>query len=156
MVQHDDAEGARRSVAKSFLRARELRAPDAARLVPPGADRIEPDHVERRRRIGRLRRLPLSLEGLERTREARWKGIGDVVIARNREHGPPEAAEESSGIADLARAAAMAEISARDHQFGLEPVDQNRGPPFDRRIVTCSEMEVGQVQNTCKHSRWRL
>ena len=140
VVQHDDAEGARRSVPKPFLRARQLRAPDSARLVPPGADRIEPDHVEGRRRIGRLRRLPLSLEGMERTREAPRKGMGDVVIAWNRQHGPAEAAEESSRIAELALAAAMAEIPARDHQFGLEPVDQDRRPPFDGRIVTRPEM----------------
>src|SRR5438093_82231 len=93
VVQHDDAEGARRSVQKSFLRARELRAPDSARLVPPGPDRIEPDHVEGRRRIGRLCRLPLSLEGMERTREAPRKGMGDVVIAWNRQHGPAEERE---------------------------------------------------------------
>src|SRR5207249_3009525 len=152
----DDTDGAGRSVAKSFLRARELCSPDAARLVPPGADRIEPDHVEGRRRIGRLCRLPLSLEGMERMREARRKGMGDVVIARNRQDGPAEATEESSRIAELALAAAMAEIPARNHQFGLEPVEQDRRAPFDGRIVTRPEMEVGQVQNTCEHSRWRL
>jgi len=39
----------------------------------------------------------------------------------------------------------MAEIPTRDHQFGLKPVDQDGGSSLDRRIVTRSEMEVGQV-----------
>jgi len=78
------------------------------------------------------------------------------VIARNRQNGPVEAAQESCRIGELAVAAPMAEIPARDHELRLKPVDQQGRTPLDRRIVTRSEMEVGQVQNTCEHSRWRL
>src|SRR5438128_10043433 len=131
MVQHDDVEGPRNAVSQSFLRTRELPGPDAARLVPPGADRVESDHMERRRRIGRLRRPPLALESAERARESRRKGIRDVVIARNCQHGPAEAVEESGGIGELALAPPMAEVAARNHQFGLKPVDQDRSPPLD-------------------------
>jgi hypothetical protein len=145
MVQHHDVEGAGRSVPQSFLCTLELAAADASRLVPPGADRIETDHVERRRGIRRLRRLPLSLEGTEGVREARRNGVRDVVIARNRQHGPAKAAQESSRLGELALAAAMAEIPARDHELGLKPLDQDRRTPLDRRIVTGSEMEVGDV-----------
>jgi hypothetical protein len=39
----------------------------------------------------------------------------------------------------------MAQISARDHELGLKPVDQNRCAPLDRLVVACAVMEVGQV-----------
>jgi hypothetical protein len=145
VVQDDDVEGVGRSSAQPLLCPGELPVPDAARLVPPGADRIQPDHVERRRGIGRLRRLPLVLEGAERTCETCREGIRNVVIARNRQYRPAQSAKESSSIGELALAPAMAEISARDYQFGLEPVDQGRRAPADGCIVTRSEMEIGQV-----------
>jgi hypothetical protein len=145
VMQHDDAVGPGRRLAQAGFRVRELARPDSPGLVAPRTYRIEADDVERGGRIGGLGRLPLVLECAERACEASRKGIGDVVIARNRQDGAAETAEESSRIAELACAAAVAEIPARDHQFGLEPVDQDRRPPFDRRIVTRSEMEVGQV-----------
>ena len=145
MVQHDDVEGVRGPASQSLLCALELAAADAARLMPPRADRVETDHVEPRRGICRLRRLPLSLEGTERVREARRKGVRDVVIAGNCQHRPAEALQESSGVAELAVTAPMAEIPAGDHELGLEPVDQKRCTALDRPIVAGSEMEVGQV-----------
>ena len=78
------------------------------------------------------------------------------MIARNRQNGPVEAAQESGRIGELALAAPMTEIPARDHELGLKPVDQQGRTPLDRGIVTGSEMEVREVQNTCEHSRWRL
>ena len=78
------------------------------------------------------------------------------MIARDRQNGPVEAEQESCRIGELAVAAPVAEITARDHELGLKPVDQQGRTPLDRGIVTGSEMEVGQVQNTCEHGRWRL
>ena len=82
--------------------------------------------------------------------------MGDVVIPRNRQYRSTEAAQESSRVGELALSSPMAEITARDHELGLKPLDQNGRTPLDRGIVTGSEMEVGQVQNACKHGRWRL
>ncbi len=89
-------------------------------------------------------------------REPGRNGRRNVVIARDRQNGPVEAAQESCRIGELAVAAPMAEIPARDHELGLKPGDQQGRTPLDRGIVTRSEMEVGKVQNTCEHSRWRL
>src|SRR4030081_3674413 len=113
MVQHGNVERVRRSVPQAFLCTVELAAADAARLVPPGADRIETDHVERRRGVRRLRRLPLCLEGAENVRERRRKRMGDVVIPRNRQYRSTEAAQESSRVGELALSSPMAEITAR-------------------------------------------
>ena len=145
MVQHDNVERVRRSVPQAFLCTVELAAANAARLVPPGADGIQSDHVEGRRRISRLRRRPFVLEGAERTCETCREGIRNVVIARDRQYRLAEAAKEASSIGELALAPAMAEIPARDHQLGLQPVDQDRRAPLDGCIVTRSEMEIGQM-----------
>jgi hypothetical protein len=78
------------------------------------------------------------------------------VISGNREHRAAEAAQESSRIGELVLLAPVAQIPTCDHELGLEPVDQDRRAPLDRLVVPCPVMEVGQVQNTCEHSRWRL
>ncbi len=71
--------------------------------------------------------------------------MGDVVIAGNCQDGAAEAAQESSRGGELAVTAPMAEISARDHELRLNPIDQDRYAQRDRLIVTGSEMEVGEV-----------
>ncbi len=67
------------------------------------------------------------------------------MIARYRQDGPVEAAEESSWIRELIRLASMAEITARDHELGPKPVDQDRCAPLDRLVVACSVVEVREV-----------
>src|SRR6476469_6303805 len=123
----------------------ELRRPDAARLMAPRADRVEPDHEGWRRRIGRLRRLPLAYEGAERSREPCREGVGDVVIARDRKHGRAEAAKEPGCTCKLVLLAPVAQVPACDHELRLEPVDQDTCAPLDPLVVPRPVMEVGQV-----------
>jgi len=59
-------------------------------------------------------------------------------------------------VRELFHLSAVAEISARDDQLGLEALDQNRRAALDRRVVACAEMQVGQVENARKHGRSRL
>src|ERR1700694_4491746 len=94
MVQHGNAKGVTRALPQAFLCQHELSAANAARLVPPRANGVEPNHMERRGRVGRLRSLPLVLEGLEGARETRRKGVGNVVISRDRQDGADDVAEE--------------------------------------------------------------
>ena len=54
------------------------------------------------------------------------------MIARNRQHWRPEAAEESGCSRELVLLAPMAQIPARDHELWLEPVDQDGRAPLDR------------------------
>ena len=42
----------------------------------------------------------------------------------------------------------MTEIPARDHEFGLEPLDQHRRAPDDRVVVAGAEVQVREVENT--------
>jgi hypothetical protein len=50
----------------------------------------------------------------------------------------------------------VAEIAARDHQLGLETLDQDGCAMLNRVVVTRAEMQVGEVENACRHGRGRL
>src|SRR5919197_263021 len=157
MVQNDDPEGVVACLPQPFLLARQLAVPDPTGLMPPRPDRVEADHVERGRRERRLGGLPLPLEFAKRTGEARRKRTRDVVISGNREDGPFESVEKARGAGQLALAAAMAEVAARDHELGLETFDQNRSAALDRVVMSRAVVQVGEVQNARRwHRRGRL
>ena len=67
------------------------------------------------------------------------------MVARNREHGPPQAAQKAGRLRELFSAPAVAQIATRDHELGPKTLDQNRRSALDRVVVACSEMEVGEV-----------
>src|SRR2546423_15602074 len=90
-----------------------------AGLMAPGPHGVESDHVQRRRREGRFRRLPLALELAERACEAGGEGVRDVVISGNREHRPRQPVQEPRSARKLVRATAMAEIAAGDDELRL-------------------------------------
>src|SRR5262249_30238132 len=119
-------------------------------------DRVETDDVERRRRVGRLGRLPLALELAERAREAGREGVGDVVIAWDGQHGWAERPQEARGPCELIPVSAVAEVAAGNDELRLEPLDQYRCTALDCVVVTCAEVQIGQVENACKHGRRRL
>jgi hypothetical protein len=77
--------------------------------------------------------------------EASREGVRDVVIARNRQHGPVEAVEEPRGAGELVFASPVAQIATRDDQFRLEALNQSRRPMLDGIVVTRSVMEVRDV-----------
>ena len=78
------------------------------------------------------------------------------MVAGDREHRPPEAAQEAARVGELSFTAAVAQIPARDHELGLKPLDENRGASPDRAVVTRPEMQVRQVENARGHGRGRL
>ena len=78
------------------------------------------------------------------------------MVARDRQHGRPERTQEARRPGELTLPAAVAEVAARDDQFGAKALDQNRCAAFDRAVVTCAEMQVGHVKNARKHGRGRL
>ena len=78
------------------------------------------------------------------------------MVPGNCKHRRPERAQEARRARELILAAAVAEVTARDHELGLEALDQDGRTALDCIIVTCAEMQVGQVENACKHGRSRL
>src|SRR5262249_16184642 len=118
--------------------------------------RVEPDHMQRVRGVGWLGRLPQSFEASEGTREARRERMWEVVIPRDRKHGWAERAQEVRGAHELIGPAAVTQISARDDQFGCEAFDEDGRAVLDRLVVSGSVMQIGEVQNACKHGRSRL
>ena len=95
VVEHDDLECA----GRRFCRRSSARASCALRM-PPGLVRrhgrteLRPTTCRVGERVGRLGRLPLALELSKRAGEASREGVRDVVIARNRQHGPAERVEK--------------------------------------------------------------
>ncbi len=95
--------------------------------------------------VRRLGRLPLPLELPERSREASGEAVRDVVIPRNGQDRPVERAEKSGRAGELAFAAAVAEVSARDHKFRLEALDQDRRAALDCSVVSRAVVKVREV-----------
>jgi hypothetical protein len=50
----------------------------------------------------------------------------------------------------------VAEIAARDHELGLETLQQHGRTALDRRVVVCAVVQVGHVENPRKHGGGRL
>jgi hypothetical protein len=67
------------------------------------------------------------------------------VVAGHDEERRPEPAQELRRALVLVAPSAVREVAARDHELGLETVDQHRGAALDRLVVPRSVMEVGQV-----------
>jgi hypothetical protein len=78
------------------------------------------------------------------------------VVPGDREHRRPERAQETGRARELVFAAAVAEVAAGDNELRLESLDQDRRTVLDRVVGTCAEVQVGQVENACKHGRSRL
>ena len=103
----------------------ELRLAHSARLVPPRAHGVQPDHAERRRAEDGLGRLPVPLELGERAREARREGVRDVVVPGDRDHGRAERAQEGGRCRVLLRASPVRQVAARDDELGRGALDQS-------------------------------
>ena len=144
-MQDHDLKRTGLGLAQPLVRASKLRAANPTRLVAPGANRVEADHVERGGRVRRLGRVPLPLELHEGPGEASREAVGDVVISGNGKHWQAEAAQKAGRVRQLVLTPAVAQVSACDDELGLEKLDQHRRTALDRLVVACSEMEVRQV-----------
>ena len=111
VVEHHDPERAGVAFAKARRDATELGVADAARLVPPRSDRVDPDDVERLRGVDGFGRVPLVLEALPRSREAGREAVRDVVVARHRQHGSVQSTQKRGRPRVLVGPPAMCEIA---------------------------------------------
>jgi hypothetical protein len=158
-MQHDDPERARGGFGEPLGSVRELRRPDPSGLVAPGTDGVQADEVQALGAVGRLGRLPVALELIERSREARDRRVRDVVVPGDREDRPAEALEEVGGAVVFQRAAAMCQVAARDDQLRVDPLDQIGQAGLDPRLLVRANMQIRQVKESCPgggQSRGRL
>jgi hypothetical protein len=149
VVEDGDPEGVGRSLGEAAGGVCELDGANASRLLQPGADRVEADNVQALGAVGRLRRLPPALELLERAREARERGVGDVVIPRNGEDRTAQALEELGRAVVLVRVAPVRQVAARDDQLRIDPVDQVGETRLDSRLLAAAHVEIGEVKESC-------
>ncbi len=78
------------------------------------------------------------------------------MVPRHREHRRPERAKELGGALELFAAAAMREITRRDDELRLDPLDEPRETRLDFRLLVRADVEIGNVEEACGHSRTRL
>src|SRR5205823_2886308 len=101
--------------------------------------------------------LPMPLELGVRAREAAGEGVRNVVIAWYDEERRPELEQQLRSLLVLARFSAVRKISARDHELGLESIDERRQRPLRRGCARLrADVQVRHVQDACKHRRTRL
>ena len=156
VVQGDDPVGARGNLPEDLRGLPHLLVAHTPRLVPPRSNRVEPGDDERFRAVHRLGRLPLPLELRPGPGEPPRERVRDVVVAGDRQQRQLETAEEGRRPLVLAAQAPVGQIAARDHEVRARFLDQP-AQRLDRfRPVVSAEMQVGKVENTCRHSRLRL
>ncbi len=51
---------------------------------------------------------------------------------------------------------AVREVPGRDHELGLDSVDKGSQGALDEGLLTCPDVDVGDVNQACGHSRGRL
>jgi hypothetical protein len=56
----------------------------------------------------------------------------------------------------LLAGAAVGEIARGDDQFRADPADEGGQRPLDLQILTCTRMEIGYMEEACRHDRMRL
>ena len=132
--------------------------PSAAQPTALTAERgggVQPDDVQAGQGHRRLGRLPHALEVGPRA-EQPCGGVRHVVVSRHREHGRPEPTEESRGLLELRPSPAMREIARRDDELRLDPLDEAREGRRCLEVLVRADVEVGNVEKTCRHDRTRL
>jgi hypothetical protein len=77
------------------------------------------------------------------------------VVAGHDEQRPSEALQEPRRGRVLLRRASVRQVAAHEHELGVEAVDQRCKRPF-RPGCGGADVEIGDVENACKHRRPRL
>ena len=103
-----------------------------------------------------LSRLPLPLELGPRPRETRRKCVRQVVVARHGEHGRAERAEEPCRSLVLVPSAPVREIARGNDQFRPDPQDEGPQRLLDLRLLVCTDVQIGYMEEACRHDRMRL
>ena len=78
------------------------------------------------------------------------------MVARHRDHRPLEREQQSARALVLGAAAAVREVAGRDDELGRDPVDECRQRLLDLRVLVCTRVEIGNMQDPCGHERMRL
>jgi hypothetical protein len=156
VMKANDAQGSRRRRGKPIGSALNGVRLQPSRLVSPGPHGVDADNVQPVGGVHRLRRLPLALELLPRSREPRGRQQRDVVVARHRQHSRRQAPQQRRDTLVLIAPAAVREVSRRDHEIGLNTLDEGPEGAVDEGLLAGSEMDVGDVDQARRHSRGRL
>jgi hypothetical protein len=156
VVEADDAKCAGRRHGEMLAGALDGTRSQAARLVSPRPHGVDPDHMQPIGRVHRFRRLPLPLELLPRTREARRRQQRDVVVAGNGQHGRGQTAQQGSNALVLIAPPAVREIAGGDHEIGLNTGDEGPQGALEKGLLAGSDVDVGDVDQARRHSRGRL
>jgi hypothetical protein len=156
VMKANDAQGSRRRRGEPIGSALNGVRLQPSRLVSPRPHGVDADNVQPVGRVHRLRRLPLALELLPRSREPRGRQQRDVVVARHRQHLRRQAPQQRRDTLVLIAPAAVREVARRDHEIRLNTFDEGPEGAVDKGLLAGSEMDVGDVDQACRHSRGRL
>ena len=78
------------------------------------------------------------------------------MVPRHCEHRRPERAQEPGRVLVLLAGSAVREIARGDDQFGADSPDEGAQRLLDLQILTCTRMEIGYMEEACRHDRMRL
>jgi hypothetical protein len=78
------------------------------------------------------------------------------VVARNRQHWRWQAPQQRRDALVLVAPTAVREVACRDHEIGLNTLDEGLEGAVDKGLLAGSEMDVGDVDQARRHSRGRL
>jgi hypothetical protein len=56
----------------------------------------------------------------------------------------------------LLTGSAVGEIARRDDQFRADPADEGGEGLLDLRILVCTRVKIGYMEEACRHDRMRL
>ena len=156
MMEGNDPKSARRRIAEGLGGPRQSRGGEAPTLMPPGPDRVEPADDET---VGAVHGVGCPEHGLEsppRLRKPGGERVRDVVIAGNCEQGTSEPSEQGPSLLELVGAAAVREIACRDHELGVDLVDQCCERFGETGRLAPPGVEVRDVKRARRHRRSRL
>lgn len=78
------------------------------------------------------------------------------MVARNRQHGCRQAAQEGGRALVLVVPPAVREVAGGDHEVGPNTVDESQEGALDDWLLAGSDVDVGDVDQARGHSRGRL
>jgi hypothetical protein len=78
------------------------------------------------------------------------------VIPGDREHRSAQRTQEMGGPLVLLAAPPVGQVARRDDQLGRHPFDEGGQGVLDRRILRCTRVQVGYMEEAPRHDRMRL
>jgi hypothetical protein len=78
------------------------------------------------------------------------------VVARHGQDGRPEGAKEVARPLVLAPASAIGQIAGGDDDLGAHLSGEPDERCLDLRVLACTDVEIGNMEDACGHERMRL